>query len=109
MEWWVILISVLGGLLVLMAIGLPIAFAFLAVNFVAGIILMGQSGPNQRVLSIYNSVASFSLVPIPLFVLMGEILFHSGLAMRTLDVLSKWLGKVPGRLGVLAGPRQSHA
>lgn len=102
MEWWVILLGVLGGLLVLMALGIPIAFAFLLVNFTAGAVLMGQAGPNQMILSIYNSVASFSLVPIPLFVLMGEILFHSGLAMRTLDVLSKWLGKVPGRLGVLA-------
>lgn len=103
MDWWQFLIIYLGGLLLMIAIGLPVAFAFLLVNFTAGAYLMGGDiGANQLVLSIFNSITNFSLVPIPLFVLMGEILFHSGLALCTLDVLSKWLGRVPGRLGVLS-------
>ncbi len=44
----------------------------------------------------------FSLLPVPLFILMGEVLFHSGLAFRAIDVLDKWMGRLPGRLGLVA-------
>jgi len=33
---------------------------------------------------------------------MGELMFHSGVAYRTIDVLDKWLGRLPGRLSLLA-------
>lgn len=57
---------------------------------------------NQIVLSAYDSLAKFPLTTIPLFVIMGELLLHSGLVVKTLDVLSKWLGRIPGRLSVLS-------
>jgi len=56
----------------------------------------------MTVLSFFNSVAIFSLAPVPLFVLMGEVLLHSGLALRSIDALSKLLGRVPARLSILA-------
>ncbi len=62
----------------------------------------GTVGIEQLVLSIYSSLATFILLPIPLFVLMGEVIFHSGIAVRVVDVLDKWLGRLPGRLGLLA-------
>ncbi len=102
MDWWVILILLMGGLVFLMLKGMPVAFAFLIANLVAVVLLMGQSGTNQLVLSIYDSLTKFTLVPIPLFILMGEILFQSGLANKTLDVLGKWLGSMRARLSVIA-------
>lgn len=44
----------------------------------------------------------FALLPIPLFVIMGEVLFHCGLALKAIDVLDAWLGRIPGRLGLVA-------
>ena len=48
-----------------------------------------------------DAVSSFTLLPIPLFILMGEILWHSKIAFRALDVLDKLMGRLPGRLSVL--------
>jgi len=48
------------------------------------------------------SVTTFVLLPVPLFILMGEVLFHSGMGLHAIDVLDKWMGSLPGRLGLLA-------
>ena len=38
----------------------------------------------------------------PFFILMGELIFHSGLGLNAVNVLDKWLGKLRGRLSILA-------
>ena len=48
------------------------------------------------------SVTRFSLTPIPFFVLMGEILFHTGVAMKVIDGIERLISRVPGRLAVVA-------
>jgi tripartite ATP-independent transporter DctM subunit len=103
LEWGVIFLSIFFGLIFLFALGVPVAFSFLFVNIV-GVYLFwgGSAGLSQLILSIYNSVTSFSLLPVPLFVLMGEVMFHSGIAPRMMDALDKWLGRLPGRLSLLA-------
>ncbi len=86
-----------------MATGMPIAICFMLINVVGVFLLFGGTvGIEQLILSIYSSLATFILLPIPLFVLMGEVIFHSGIAVRVVDVLDKWLGRLPGRLGLLA-------
>jgi tripartite ATP-independent transporter DctM subunit len=45
---------------------------------------------------------SFILLPVPLFILMGEIMFHSGIAPILIETLDKWIGRIPGRLSLLA-------
>jgi tripartite ATP-independent transporter DctM subunit len=49
-----------------------------------------------------GSVATFSLTPIPLFILMGEVLFHTGLAVKVIDGVERLIRQVPGRLAVVA-------
>jgi tripartite ATP-independent transporter DctM subunit len=103
MEWWVAFLLIVGALCLLMTIGMPIAFAFLAVNIAGAFIFWGGvAGINQMVLAVMDSVASFSIMPVPLFLLMGELLFRSGIAARLMDVLDAWLGRVPGRLSLMA-------
>jgi tripartite ATP-independent transporter DctM subunit len=103
MEWWVAFTLIVGALCVLMTIGMPIAFAFLAVNIAGAYIFWGGvAGINQMVLAVMDSVASFSIMPVPLFLLMGELLFRSGIAARLMDVLDSWLGRLPGRLSLMA-------
>jgi tripartite ATP-independent transporter DctM subunit len=97
------LVAFFGGLAILLLIGMPIAIAFTVVNLVGVYIFWGGSiGISQLILSIDSSVSSFVLVPIPMFILMGTVMFHSGIAYRMIDVLDQWLGRVAGRLAILA-------
>jgi len=103
MEWWEFILVFFASFLVLLAIGLPVAFAFILVNLVFVMILMGlNAGPHQMIMNMFDSLSIFTIAPVPLFILLGEILFHSGIALRALDALSNMLGKLPGRLAVLA-------
>ena len=96
------MIFLIGGLLFFLAMGLPIAFSFLLINFIAAYIFMGGlDGVSLAVQQIFSSLVSFSLAPIPLFVFMGELMLHSGMAKRTLDVFDKLIGRLPGRLSLI--------
>jgi len=103
MEWWVPLIFIVGIFLLLLAVGLPVFLAFTAVD-VLGIYFLwgGSAGLSQLIHSIFSSISSFVLLPVPLFVLMGELLFQSGVFVRALDTLDKWMGRLPGRLCILS-------
>ena len=86
-----------------MATGLPIAFVFLLINVVGVYFLWGgEVGISQLVRSIRESISNFNLVPIPLYVLMGEIMFQSGISSRMIDAVDKWIGRLPGRLSLVA-------
>ena len=103
MEWQLALLIILGSLLILMATGLPIAFCFLLINVVGVFFLWGgESGLIQLVRSMRDSITHFTLLPVPLFILMGEVMFQSGMSIRMIDALDKWLGRMPGRLSLLA-------
>ncbi len=93
----------LGGSTVLMFLGLPVAFAFLTINLIgAWFYLGGEPGLVQFVRNGVQSVTSFALTPIPLFILMGEVLFHTGLAVKVIDGIERLIRQVPGRLAVVA-------
>ncbi|MFV0243807.1 MAG: TRAP transporter large permease subunit [Qingshengfaniella sp.] len=103
MEWYYVIALVVGALLGLMLLGLPVAFAFLAVNLVGSYILLGGwSGVEQLVLNTVDSVASFTLVPVALFMIMGEGMFQSRIAIDLMDTLDKWFGRLRGRLAYMA-------
>src|SRR5512132_3136129 len=93
----------LGGSTVLLFLGLPVAFSFLVINLVGALLFLGgEAGLTQMVRNAVLSVASFSLTPIPLFILMGEVLFHTGLAVKVIDGIERLIRHVPGRLAVVA-------
>jgi tripartite ATP-independent transporter DctM subunit len=103
MEWWVTLILIFFCLMFLFMIGVPVAFSFMFINIIGVYIFWGgEAGLSQLIRSVYRSVATFSLLPVPLFVLMGEIMFRAGIAPKMMDTLDKWLGRIPGRLSLLA-------
>jgi len=86
-----------------MATGLPVAFCFILINLIGVALLWGgETGLRQLILTMWHSLANFSYLPIPMFVLLGEVVFRSGMAMKAIDVVDKWLGHLPGRLGLLA-------
>ncbi len=103
MEWWLTLLIIFAALMVLLAIGLPVAFAFLSINVVGAFLLWnGAAGLTQLTLSVMASVTHFTILPVPLFILMGEIKFRSGIAAKQMDVLDSWMGRIPGRLSLMA-------
>jgi tripartite ATP-independent transporter DctM subunit len=102
MEWWAVLMFFIAGLILLLLSGFPIAFAFLLMDLLSIIIFMGPLGLKQIPLHVLSSISTFVLAPIPMFIFMGELMFHSGIAYNTIDVIDRWLARLPGRLGLLA-------
>jgi tripartite ATP-independent transporter DctM subunit len=103
MAWQLSLSLMLGGLLCMMALGLPVVFAFFIVNIFGAIVFLGgDAGLFQMVRNGSSAVTSFALVPIPLFLLMGEVMFHTGLALRAIDAIDRLIVKLPGRLSLVA-------
>ena len=103
MEWWLIISLLFGGMVFLLLTNLPIAFAFLVVNMVAAYFFLGGiPGLVGVVTGAFTSITTFTLLPVPFFILMGELIFHSGLGLNAVNVLDKWLGNLRGRLSLLA-------
>ncbi len=103
MAWYQTLLVLIGVLVLFMALGLPVVFAFFATNLVGAYVFMGgENGILQLMRNAVDSVQSFALLPIPLFILMGEIMFHTGVAARAIDAVDKLIARVPGRLSLVA-------
>jgi len=103
MSWYWALIGMLAAFMVLLAAGLPVVFAFFAVNIGGALLFMGgEAGLQQLVRNAYDAVTNISLSPIPLFILMGEIMYQTGLAGRAIDAVDKLIARVPGRLSLVA-------
>lgn len=99
MEWYLALGFLLGLVIVFMAFGTPIALAFLAANVIGAWYFMGgEAGVVQMLDNGFGALSSFNLVPIPLFLLMGELFFRTGLGLRMFNAVDRLIGRVPGRL-----------
>ncbi|HZV92715.1 MAG TPA: TRAP transporter large permease subunit [Caldimonas sp.] len=103
MSWYAALLVMLGPLCGLLLLGLPVAFAFLLVDIVGALIFLGgDAGLLQMVRNAVTALTNYSLAPIPLFILMGELLLHSGVAFRAINAIEKLIAKVPGRLPIVS-------
>lgn len=99
MEWYVILIGVFVLLLALFSIGLPIFLSFLALNVLGLFLTTGDfRGVTLIINSIYSTSTSISLAAIPLFVLLGEILFRSGSVNILFNAVDALIGNLRARL-----------
>jgi len=96
-----------GVLLLCLLAGLWIGFSLFSVG-IAGMLLYKVNLPPTISIfdkigglmanSVWNSLNSWSLTALPLFILMGEILFRTAVSTRLLNGLLPWLGWIPGRL-----------
>jgi tripartite ATP-independent transporter DctM subunit len=103
MEWYWVIALITGGLLTFMMLGLPVAFSFLLVTLIGAYLLFGgMSGVEQLVVNIVDSLSTFTLVPVALFMIMGEAMFQSRIAVDLMDTIDKWFGKLRGRLAFMA-------
>src|SRR6267143_2734466 len=103
MSWQMASLLLLGGSTILLFIGIPVAFSFIAINLIGAVLFLGgDAGLHQLIRNSNAAVLNFSLTPIPLFILMGEVLFHTGLAIKVIASIERLIRQVPGRLAVVA-------
>lgn len=103
MEWQSAIVLMFGLICLFMVLGLPVAFAFFLTNIIGAVIFLGGgAGIESFVRSSMASVCNFNLAPVPLFLIMGEILLRSGLAFRAVDAIDRVIMRMPGRLSVVA-------
>ena len=101
MVWWGTLSGGLAVLLAAFMTGAPIFIAFLVINIAGVLIVLGQPGFGMVANSIFETTNIAALSAIPLFILMGELLFRSGSIDILFDSVDKLVGKVRGRQYVL--------
>ena len=99
MEWYWALATLIGMVIFFMALGVPVAFTFIITNIIGVLIFMGTtSGWVQIADNSTQLITRFTLGPVPMFIMMGALFFHTGLAIRVFDGLDVIFGKLPGRL-----------
>jgi len=103
MAWHEALFLLLGLLVGLLMLGLPVAFAFFAVNIVGAFVFLGgEIGLMQMVRNSATALTNYSLAPIPLFILMGELLLHTGVAFRAINAIERLIARIPGRMPIVS-------
>jgi tripartite ATP-independent transporter DctM subunit len=88
-------------LLVLLTLGMHIALALALSGFV-GLTLMTGLEPAiwKSTTSFYYRIASYELITVPLFVMMGLLAAGGGISADLYDAAELWVGKIPGGLGI---------
>lgn len=101
MEWYYTFLIAISALLTLMAIGLPIAFAFGVVGFVGLAVVAGPQIALQSLrLNAWSTPLNWLLLAIPLFILMAEIVVFSDIVSDVYESLSRFFGGLPGSLAL---------
>ena len=101
MEWYFTLLVGIAILFALFLSGAPIFLAFLFAILVGVYYIIGPAGFPMFANSILDTVSITSLASIPLFILMGELLFRSGTMDVLFDSIDKLVGRIRGRQYVL--------
>ncbi len=102
MEWYYAFILLLGTVCSAMFLGMPVAFAFFAANVLGtALFINGDIGLVFMPAEFHNAI-KFTLAPIPLFLLMGEILLQTGVAFKAIGAIDRMIARVPGRLSVVS-------
>ena len=101
MTWWMVLGGGIGMLLTLLFLGIPVFVAFLILNVSGILFLMGPAGFGLFANSIFTTATTTALATVPLFIIMGEILFRSGAMEAVFDSLDRLIGRIRGRQYVL--------
>lgn len=101
MEWWIIVTIGFGLLILFFLLGVPIAFSFLALDIIGLYFLFGTNGIKLVTPSIYDSLASFALSPLPMFILLGEIFYQSRAVDIAFASIDKWVGGIRARLHIV--------
>jgi len=101
MEWYVVLFILVGSLTLLLFLGLPVAFSLGFLSMVSALVFWpGTKGLYGVALAGYGHMSNYTLVCVPLFILMAQIVMHSRMGTDTYDVADRFLRNLPGGLGM---------
>ena len=99
MDWLYAFAILISSIMVLMGLGLPVAFAFFATNIMGLFLFFGGSrGVTQMISNFSEAVTTYSLAPLPMFLVMGSLFFRSGLGERVIQAIDLAIGNLRGRL-----------
>jgi TRAP-type mannitol/chloroaromatic compound transport system permease large subunit len=91
-----------GALVAIMFTGMPIAFAFMFTCIMGATLFWGGwNGVDQLAMSFYSAVANYVFLPIPLFILMGDVIYEAGTGTLVVGAVDKIMGRFPGRLSLV--------
>jgi len=93
-------ILLFGGLVLFLALGLPLAFVLGGVGVVGCYFLWGEKGLFLAAAQAYGAMGKFTLLAIPLFVFMAMILERAGVADDLYTMMHRWMGPVNGGLAI---------
>lgn len=100
MDSTTIFLWLLGTFVFLLAVGAPV-FASLGVASIVGMYLINGTSSLMTIPSIlYRGMSSYSLIAIPLFILMGEVIARTNLGGRLFTLFYLWLNRLPGSLAM---------
>lgn len=88
-------------LLILFLTGIELAFAMTFIGFVGFALLRSfPAAVDLLAKDFFDAFASYAFVVVPLFVLMGQVAYNSGIAGRMYETSRKFVGHVPGGLAL---------
>ncbi|MFX0200215.1 MAG: TRAP transporter large permease [Candidatus Hodarchaeota archaeon] len=101
MEWYIIAIIIGAIMLIALASGMPVAFVLGAIGLAGFWLVAGEEAAlSLLATTAYRVSTQFTLCAVPLFVLMAEVILFTGLGDEAYEVLSKWVGHLPGGLAI---------
>jgi len=88
-------------LLLLFGTGIELGFAMALIGMAGFAYLNGMQAAMQLVgRDIYDVITNYGYTVFPLFILMGQIGFNAGIAIRLYDAAHKFIGHIPGGLAM---------
>lgn len=94
-------IILFGGLLLVLALGVPVAFGIGGIAVILTWVMFGPTQLYTAATTAYKELTDPGLVTIPLFLLMGNFLVHSGISDRLFKALNYWLSGIRGGLAIV--------
>lgn len=98
-----VIVGIVGLTIVLLLFltGIELAFAMILMGFLGfGYLISFDAALNLLAKDVFDVLNSYGFTVIPLFVLMGQVAFNSGIAKRLFDAAYKFIGHVPGGLAM---------
>lgn len=95
------ILGIIVLLIVLFILGMPVGFAMAVVGFCGfSYVVTPQAALNMIATDVWSTFSKYGLTVIPLFILMGYLAFHAGIAERLYDAAYKWVGHWRGGLAI---------
>ena len=100
--WWQTLLVMFAAMLAMFASGLPLFACFMVLNVVSVIYFIGTNGLGLFVNSMLETTTVEAFVAVPMFILLGELMFRTGGVSLLFKAFDTLIGVIRGRLYIIA-------